>query len=175
MKTIDLSKWEMCKFVPHQYSTDLFLSNGCGANTLSLLVGKQPGRFKSRPDWTPQYMLGCLHAHRIRSRRLNTLDIVNVGKDVIGNPINGRLVLLLRMRFNIQEASWLVSYNMKLYHNFEISTIRPFEFINHPIMEMYALSSLAWRPVHIVEAELKAKLEAKGKKKTKFQGPQVPG
>lgn len=143
-------------FVAHLFSGS---DNGCGANTLALLTGENPDSLPPRDDWGSRFMLRFLAQRGFVIAKLTAQNLTN--RSELAYPIRNRHVILALIRLVKNEASWVVIHNGILYHNFEVSTFRPYELINHPAVSSYLLSHPKWgvskMGMHVLEAKREAK------------------
>ena len=140
---VDFGKYRVCKFVAHIF-TGAELLAGCGATALSLLTGERalligPGR----QDWTSDYMVGHLRRKRFSVARLTLRNLTNFGS--IECPIERSHVVLARIKVVKGEASWIVIYDGMVYHNYEITPLKPYEMLNHPVMEAFLVCHRSWK------------------------------
>lgn len=87
-------------------------------------------------------MVNFLRSKGFRVAKLTFKNITNCKE--VSYPIGGSHVVLARIKFIKNEASWVVIHNGKIYHNFEISDFKGYELINHPVMSMYLIKHRSW-------------------------------
>lgn len=133
---VDFDLFHVQKFIPHIFTNTC---NGCGANALALLTGELPESFPNKASWSTRFMLSFL-----RDRGFATQKITKNAVSQRFNPIANRHVLLILMRFISNEASWIVLNQDIVFHNFEITKLKTYEFLNHPIMDAYLLMHPSW-------------------------------
>lgn len=85
-------------------------------------------------------MLTHLKSKGFKVERITPDNITQLG--TVETPIVGEHVLLLLCKLIKGQASWMVTHGGMLFHNFEITGITQYEFINHPILEAYVV----WHP-----------------------------
>lgn len=144
---VDFGKFQAYHFTPHLSNEEgesysFFSSNGCGASALAVLTGENPKSMKSRPDWDKQFMARHLRKRGFKVKELTRFGVTN--RQFAEYPIDGKHVILACCKFNETEASWVVVHRNKLYHNFEKSKLRPYEFLNHPIISAFIVMHPKW-------------------------------
>jgi hypothetical protein len=143
---MDFTAFEVRRFVPHLYAGNEFLQFGCGATALSLLMGCSPFQFNYRKDWTPAFMVRTLRKHGFRVQKLEAPQFMPDRKPTY--RIGDFHVILCRVWMLKEEASWYVIHNGLAYHNFQTAAMDRYEFINHPLKEMYMVVCDAWKQEH---------------------------
>jgi hypothetical protein len=140
-RKINFGLFNIDKFTPHLFS---HVSNyGCGATALSLLIGKHPDEFPTKDHWTTRYMLECLRKHGFKTAKLTKRSITNVVYPAY--PVSRSHVLLLNVKYIKNLGSWLVIYDERIYHNFEIIKFQGYELLNHPIVEAFLIVHPSWK------------------------------
>lgn len=66
-------------------------------------------------------------------------------RNVTVNVIKKNHVLLMMQLYHKNEASWTVCHKGQLIHNFFVSRIYPFEFVNRPILAAYLIFHESWK------------------------------
>lgn len=124
-------------FSPHLTVTPYSSLYGCGATSLSLLVGELPHKCSFRKTWDDKFMINYLKKHHWKTAKLTKHNICN--RETILGPIAKNHIILLSCLFRKKEASWLVLYNNWIFHNFEIVELTSYEFLNLPILTAYLI------------------------------------
>ena len=88
-------------------------------------------------------MVGFLRRHKFSVLEITRRNVTN--SDNIERPIGKHHVVLAKLKFVIGEASWVVIFQDKVYHNFEIVPLTGYELINHPILSAYVVFHKSWR------------------------------
>jgi len=142
VKQIDFGRFVCKKFVPHLYGS--YSACGCGANALALLTGNPSENFGARrEDWTSKIMRVYLRKHNFIFEKLTKCAVTNTrfwNHAAIGH----QHVVLMSIKLMQNEASWVVVYQERMYHNFEITKMKPYELLNHPIMEALIIKHPSW-------------------------------
>ena len=138
--TINFGDWTVKRFIPYVYSFDP--GNGCGAATLALLTGHPPEKFKERDDWTSRYMLSFLRKNGFKIVQLTKRNVTNFWFP--REPIDNGHVVLMSIKLMQYEASWVVLFNERMYHNFSITKVKAYELLNHPILEAFLIKHPSW-------------------------------
>lgn len=143
-KKVDFDTFKVRKFRPHIFGGPGDSGFGCGASAISLLTGMPPRSIPKpkRGNWTEKYVLKYLHAKKFNIVELTMRNVT--GFEYLSYPVSTSHVTLLRLKFIRGEASWAVTYNKTIYHNFEIVPMKPYEFLNHPIMAAYLVKHPKW-------------------------------
>lgn len=139
---VDFAAFRADKFVAHFFGGIMRCVNGCGSTVLSLLSGVNPLAFPERKDWNRKYVISFLKERGFKIAQLTAKNVTNVKE--VTYPIGPHHVILARIKYIKNEASWVVIHNNKLYHNFEISDFRSYEFVNHPVLSMYLIKHPSW-------------------------------
>ena len=143
-RKLDFDSFVTGKFVAH-ISTGASLLAGCGATALSLLTGNGALRIGVRKkDWDSGYMARYLRRRGFSVARLTLRNLTNFGS--MENPIMRGHVILARIKVTRGEASWVVIHNGMVYHNFEITELKPYSMLNHPVMEAFLVCHPRWLP-----------------------------
>lgn len=143
-KAMSFAAMRVAKFVPHIFTGGIATSFGCGATALALLTGIHPA-FIPRPrkgDWTERIVTKYLKDKDFRVLRMTLNNITP--KNELLHPVGRTHVSLLRLKFMKNEASWIVVHNSMVFHNFEITELEAYEFINHPILAGFLLWHEDW-------------------------------
>lgn len=138
---IDLSKWETTKFTPAIYGDPVVALYGCGPCALSLLLGDDPSVYyfannKSK-FWPVEKMLAKIKAEY--DVLLITDELTNHTENLIYNSINSNHLILTVQHVSKGETSYQIIYKNIIFHNFEISALKPLEFINHRVVKAFIL------------------------------------
>jgi hypothetical protein len=141
-RRLDFDSFVSDKFVAH-ISTGSDILAGCGATALSLLTGDRALHIGIRKrDWDSGYMARYLRRRGFRVARLTLRNLTNFG--TVESPITRGHVVLARIKFLRGEASWIIIHNGMVYHNFEITELKPYSMLNHPVMEAFLVSHPSW-------------------------------
>ena len=130
------------KFVAHLYTGSFEIGAGCGATALSLITGDDPLSIKNRKDWKSSYLVSYLRKRGFSVASLTERNLTNFG--YVEHPIKGSHVVLMRIKLIRKEASWVVLHNYNCYHNFETTLMRPYDMLDHPILEAFLVSHPSW-------------------------------
>ena len=121
----------------------------CWAHALFNLTGKRHKKDFYSITLTNDQMIAFLRRNGITVR---ALSICNTLSDVIGevanNLRNHHVILAKQLMFSdgrYTEASWIVLHNGKMYHNDEVLTPHPLEFLNRPIIKAWLLCHPKWK------------------------------
>ena len=140
VKKVDFDAFKVDKFVPHLFS-GIYRMSGCGASALSLMTGEVPLSM-NREDWPSRFMAKHL---RKRGFRVQKLTVCNLTSEAyVDHPITRSHVVLARIKLIKGEASWVVLHDGMSYHNFEITQMRVYEMIDHPVLEAFLVSHPRW-------------------------------
>jgi hypothetical protein len=139
---VDFSKLTSKKFSPHLYDILTHSTIGCGANALSLITGVPPHKFvkqnRRRNHYSDSFMIRNLRKSGFKVYTLNKCNLTN-RETAVKYKIQDNHILLMSQLFLKKEASWTVSWNSLMFHNFEVSRLDPFSIINCPIVSAYII------------------------------------
>lgn len=139
-KKIDFSKLEKPKvnltFFPPYYCT----LTGCGPCAAALLTGVNPEKIhllnKKRHHFPERLMVSFLKKNGHKIQKLNLTNLTN--SMYVENSINSYHLLLTLQMYTKNQASYAVIHQMKyIIHNFEISKLDNFEFVNRPLLAAF--------------------------------------
>lgn len=137
---LDFSGYTPRKFVPHLWN--IGSDAGCGATALSLLTGRNPLHIKKKKDWTHEFMTWTLRRAGFKVQKLTKRGLTN--KRHIRYPVTELHVVLASLRLIKGEASWVVLHNGMMYHNFDVTSFKGYELINHPMVTAYLIKHKSW-------------------------------
>ena len=145
VKKINYSQYKVRKFTPTLYS-ESYAAFGCGANLLATILNRHPFSFRSpdkiNPDnWPDYYIVGQLKKNGWKVIKLNTLEVSNV--DYIEDNITKNHIVIMSQHYNKRDASWAICHNNLYIHNFAITRLDNYEFLNRPIITSF----LIWNPL----------------------------
>lgn len=136
---VDFAAFAVRKFVPHLFTHQLLAHCGCGANTLALLTGEAPWKIVPyRKHWPDEYLLKYLRKRGWKTHRITKYNVTK--SEFMSWPITEDHVVLFSFCVKRKEASWGVIFGGNIYHNFEITSLRPMELLNRPILSAYVLT-----------------------------------
>jgi len=148
--TTNFNKFVCKKFNPHLYDHVLHRSVGCGASALALITGHNPFKIaaknKNRDHYPDKFLINYLRKNGYKVITINKCNLTN-RETVIKYKINSNHILLMSQLFLKKEASWVVSWNDLLFHNFEVSRLDAFGFINCPIVSAYVIYKKSYNRV----------------------------
>lgn len=75
---------------------------------------------------------------------VKALTMKDIGKRPIDDHVRPEHVLLVSLMLSEDEASWMVLYGNKAYHNFEQMDLTPLTFLNNPIRSAYLVWKDSW-------------------------------
>lgn len=142
-------KFECSKFVPHLFIDPGCKKYGCGANALALITGINPLTIKNpnkakKEHWSDHFVVNFLKNRGFQVRQITDKNTIKEVASVI-NWVHENHVILYSQRLSKKEASWLVMSNGYSYHNFDIFRPEYLDFINRPIVTMYAVCCDLWK------------------------------
>ena len=149
-KRVDFSKFEVYKFTPFlfpEYCSSLY---GCGANILSLLSGLPQNKIKppikSRPDhWPDSFIIKFLKERKFEILKITQCSLSNnEDRQIIESLTRYNLILTSQLVLK-NECSWYLTWDNYYYHGSSISKLRPFDFLNYPIISAYCLFHKRYR------------------------------
>jgi len=112
-------------------------------NAVSLLTGVHPYKIDEQSDYTPEWILPKLRRHGVSALKVESSDAATFG--IFSQSIHGNHVILASQRVKVDEASWFVIFDNRVYHNFEVSRSDVLDFINFPIIHgPYLLWHKSW-------------------------------
>ncbi len=150
LKPVAQSKFEefrCTKFAPYIFTGAYSTGNGCGASALALLTGVHPISIPYREDWDARYMLSFLLNKKFNIYKLTMDNLTNC--ETTQHPITKSHVVLASIKMLKEEATWVVLHGETMYHNFEITSMNPYDLINHPLINMYLVKHPTWDKAHI--------------------------
>ena len=138
----NFQKYTSKKFSPHLFNKSAYKLAGCGANALSLITGENPfdisEKNKHKDHYSDEFMIKHLRKNKFKVFTLNKCNLTNRETNVTYHVRENHIILMSQL-FLKKEASWLVSWNDLVFHNFEIAPLDPFSLINCPIISAYVL------------------------------------
>ena len=142
-KSINLERYIAPVFRPALFKTSAFSSNSCGQNALAIVTGLKPSSFPKKEHYSDNLMVSILRKLGYTIIPLTVAMLTN-NEDFLVNRIKKHHVLLVSQMMLKNEGSWCVTYGGVLFHNFEIDSVQPLEFINRPIMSAYIVFHTKW-------------------------------
>jgi hypothetical protein len=140
---VDFVKLEVTKFTPHLYDGLISTFYGCGANLLSLITGVDPSIIcklnKSKNHWPDAFIVDFLESRGYKLIPVTKAVVTNRDFLTLDEPIRPNHILITTQMFLKGEASWCCYYQNYCYHNFIISRLKPFDFVNMPILKAWVL------------------------------------
>jgi len=148
-RTVDLTKWEIKKFVPFLFDSSLYGSIGCGYSVISTLTGESPFSLKKK-NKNSEHCSDEFVIKRIKLKGFKVLPITkclvsNTKSDYIYDKIKDYHCLLMSQLYKKAEASWTISVFGKIYHNYMAYDLKPLEFVNRPIVSAFLISRKDWK------------------------------
>jgi hypothetical protein len=141
---VNFNRYVAACFNPYLFAHPTQALHGCGASALALLTGIAPATIaKGRRGlhWPDACMLRFLHRHGFATIRLTQCNLTRPPL----NEVGPRHVLLISQLFALNEGTWIVIFNGRAYHNFEIYQQESLSFLNKPILSAYVVVKPEWR------------------------------
>lgn len=141
-RAIDWDSFEAVRFNPFFFNA---AGGGCGGNALGLLTGIDPLDLPHRDDWTPGYMCRKLREHGFRVHELSIKNLTAHRPSIyMPETVTASHVVLARIKICKPEATWVVLYDGRMHHNFEVTPIRSYSMLNTPLMNAYIVHHHSW-------------------------------
>lgn len=134
-KKINFDLFLAQSFSPHLYSSEWAHVYGCGCTALVTLTGVNPNAIKYRSTWEDDFMISFLKKRKWLVQKLTKHNICN--RAGIAGPIKRNHIILASLLLRKKEASWMIIYDNYCFHNFEICVLKPYDFMNMPILTAY--------------------------------------
>lgn len=132
-KKLRIERAELCFFDKVVYG-----ETGCGANALALLTGVNPLKFKTWDGLYPDnFMLYKLRAHGYSVYEVTKANLTF--SKTAAMIIDDRHLILYSSLLSRGIASWFVSFNNMVVHNFDVFAPSYWALINSPIHSMFVL------------------------------------
>lgn len=137
------------RFVPHMFDPFYAISS-CGATALSLLIGKSPFDYThivSDGAISTADFLKELTAEGFRYEELTLCSLSNAPlcqDGYLTNAIDTNHVVVLVQLYHKHNATYTVTWNNLIWHNFDINPVRPLEFLNRPILQGWVVHHPNW-------------------------------
>ena len=142
----DFSKLKLTKSVLHFFDKVTYGATGCGANALSLLIGSNPKSFlKKHGHYSDSFMTKELRKAGYKVFEVNKSNLTRGKYPAL--QLDDRHLILFSSLMNKGNASWTVTHNNYLYHNFEIFSSNFWTMMNNPVCSMYVLYKKSWSDV----------------------------
>jgi len=139
----NFSKLKLRKSVLHFFDKINHGEIGCGANALALLIGSNPKDFQKRAaHYSDAFMLRELRKAGYKVFEVNKSNLTR--KKYPTTQLDDRHLILFSSLVNKGNASWTVTHNNYLYHNFEIFSSNFWTMMNNPVCSMYVLYKKSW-------------------------------
>jgi hypothetical protein len=139
---IDFRAFAVRRFTPHLFKSMVYGLAGCGATALGLLTGVSPLSIMPHTHWSDDFMLSFLRKRKFTVVELTVRNLTT--EHCFRYPIQDHHVLLIRTKVIKNEATWSVLHDEILYHNFEMTPLPKYEFLNHPLLALYILKHPSW-------------------------------
>ena len=139
----DFSKLRLTKSSLHFFDRFKCGEIGCGANALSLLIGSHPKSFlKKHGHYSDSFMTKELRKAGYKVFEVNKSNLTRTKQPSL--HLDDRHLILFSALLNKGNASWMVTHNNYLYHNFEIFPNNFWTMTNNPVCSMYVLYKKSW-------------------------------
>lgn len=138
----DFSKLKCIRPIFYHWNKLDFQNKGCGQTALGFLTGVWPARKDNEP-LNDKYIRNFLRQHKIRSFEINKANLSN--KKDASLLITDQHVMLVSLIMKRAESSWIVLYNGKMIHNFDIIDLSYIHLLNYPWRSGYVLYRDDWR------------------------------
>ena len=139
---------ETTKFKPRLFNPRLNLRGSCGTTAIATITGLNPLKIDKKMPKNSDYWKDLPLKKFLRKNGYTVTEVtvsrVTQSPTWQEDPITGCHVLLVSQEVLQGEATWAVIYNYKRYHNFEEEDLHLFEFVNNPLMTVYAISHPKW-------------------------------
>ena len=135
-KKINFKSYRLNYFRPYLFGPS-HRYDGCGATALGLLTGIDAKCIPRMKVWPDRYMVNFLKKEKWQVLKLTKENIAY--RALLTDSITKEHLVLISMLFYKDVGSWCVLWNDDIYHNFEITTLKTYDFINLPILSMYLL------------------------------------
>jgi hypothetical protein len=130
------------------YEPRLYSSVGCGACALSLLTGQSPLSIKlpksKQGDADDRFMVRYLKRRHFVVLPVTQSDVTQFPRYIV-NQIGDRHVVLISQMMVRGAASWAVLHGGLIYHNFDVTMLKPLELLNHPLLSAYVIYKVDWK------------------------------
>lgn len=139
---INLQNWESKNFNPYLWDT-IYNTYGCGASLLATLLGENPTELylknkKNNPYWPEKLVINKIQRGGYDVLKLND-SITKISELVVDFNIKEYHILLTNQRMTKNETSWQLIWNNYIFHNMEIRPLKPLEFINNRLINVWVL------------------------------------
>ncbi len=145
LERIDFKKYESPYFDP--YLKNDYNWKTCGSSCISTICGIKAGTIekylpKNQKDWSNRALVNFLLNKNYTVIQITRRNITNTYWE--NEPLTPNHVLICNLELDRFEASWLVSHNLRIWHNFVEEDFTPLTFVRKPIQNIFLVWHKKW-------------------------------